>query len=594
MTAINCSATNEELDTALDGVAGHGVAKDLREKTLKFRRLCWSAAIITALAQALAYRHQLTPDGMSYLDIAGSCSEGNWHALVNGYWSPLYPFLLGMVFRIVKPSPGFEVTLAHLVNFGVFVLSFAAFEFLLKMLIRVQRKEGPSTDGREPIPEWALWALGDSLCAWSMLLFIQLRGVHPDLCVAALVYLAAGLLLRIRAGQGGWIAYACLGTVLGAAYLAKGVMLPLAFVFLGCSLFAVKSLRKGVPLATIAIVFFMLAGGPFVLALSRSKARFTYGDVGKIAYAEFVDGATRYIHWQGGPGDAGTPIHPTRMVFDHPTIFEFAAPIEGSYPPWYDPSYWYDGIVARFELGNQLRAVRYTIEEYVGIVAYMGGLFVGFLGIALLSRQYGPAWKEAVREWMLWVPAFAALGIYGLVYVESRHVAGFFVLVWLALFAGLRLPRTEVAQLQIKCLTIATVLMLSVGIAWLAGRSVYRAVHPEPFVNLLVAEGLHKEGIEPGDKVASIGDSLSGYWAHLAGARIIAEIPLTEIADFAEADADRQIKVMSVLSRIGAKAVVIDRTPPANAPAGWRQIDGTHYFIYDFAHATALKDTAGK
>jgi hypothetical protein len=594
MAAINRSVTNAELDTAPGRAWGPGIANDLREKTLKYRRLCWSAAIITALAQALAYRHQLTPDGMSYLDIARSWSQGNWHALVNGYWSPLYPFLLGVVFRIVKPSPGFEVTLAHLVNFGIFVLSFAAFEFLLKMLIRVRQKEGPSTDGREPIPEWALWALGDSLCAWSALLFVQLGGVYPDLCVVALIYLAAGLLLRIRADQGGWIAYACLGTVLGMAYLAKAAMFPLAFAFLGCGLFAVRSLRKTVPLTTIAIVFFMIVGSPFVLSLSRSKARFTYGDVGKIAYAEFVDGAARYIHWQGGPSGTGTPIHPTRIVFDHPAIFEFAAPIEGSYPPWYDPSYWYDGIVAKIQLGNQLRAVRYTIEEYVGIVAYMGGLFVGFLGMALLARQYGSVWKDVLHEWVLWAPALAALGIYGLVYVESRHVAGFFVLVWLSLFAGLRVPRTEVAQLQVKYLTIATVLMLSVGIAWLAGRSAYRAVHPEPFVNLLVAEGLHNEGIQPGDRVASIGDSLNGYWAHLAGARIIAEIPLAEIADFSEADTDRQIGVMSVFSRAGAKAVVIDRTPPANAPAGWRQIDGTNYFVYDLAHATALKDAAGR
>lgn len=594
MAANNRSVTNEKLDTAPDNAAGHGVANNLREKTLKYRRLCWSAAIITALAQALAYRHQLTADGMSYLDIARSCSQGNWHALVNAYWSPLYPLLLGIVFRIVKPSPGLEVPLAHLINFGVFVLSFAAFEFLLKMLIRVQRKEGTSTDGREPIPEWALWALGDSLCAWSALLFIQLGGVYPDLCVVALIYLAAGLLLRIRADQGGWIACACLGTVLGTAYLAKTAMFPLAFVFLGCGLFAVKSLRKAVALTTIAIVFFMIVGGPFVLALSRSKARFTYGDVGKIAYAEFVDGATHTIHWQGGPSGAGIPIHPTRVIFDHPTIFEFAAPIGGSYPPWYDPSYWYDGIVTKIRLGNQLRAVRYTIEEYVGIVAYMGGLLVGFLGTALLARQHGPVWRDALRNWVVWVPALAALGLYGLVYVESRYVAGFFVLVWVALFAGLRLPRTEVAQLQIKYLTIATVLMLSVGIAWLAGRSAYRAVHPEPFVNLLVAEGLHNEGIRPGDAVASIGDSLNGYWAHLAGARIVAEIPLTEIAGFAEADANRQIKVMSVFSRVGAKAVVIDRTPPANAPAGWQRIGGTNYFVYDLAHATALKDAVGK
>jgi hypothetical protein len=48
------------------------------------------------LAQAFAATNPLDADAVSYLDIAYSCLSGNWHALVHGYWSPGYPFLLAL------------------------------------------------------------------------------------------------------------------------------------------------------------------------------------------------------------------------------------------------------------------------------------------------------------------------------------------------------------------------------------------------------------------------------------------------------------------------------------------------------------------
>ncbi len=563
---------------------------DSARMIVKWRLLLWCGGIVAALLQTWAFRHDTSPDGISYLDIANECARGNWHSLINGYWSPLYPFLLSLGFRLLHPSPYWESTVAHFVNFGIFVLAFVCFEVLLKALIHNQRSYNPNSDG-DAVPEWALWVLGDSLFVWATLLFIHLERLHPDLCVSALVYLAAAEVLRIWPGKSSWFRYARFGGILGVAYLAKAVMFPLAFVFLGCALFAAKPIRQTIPRATLALAVFILVGTPFITALYKQKGRVTYGDVGRIAYAEFVNGARRYIHWQGGPPGTGMPIHATRVLRAEPPVFEFGTPIRGTYPPWYDASYWYDGVSNKFILRNQLSAIRYTIEEYVGILPYMAGLFVGFLGMALFARAHGYPWRNLVSYWPIWVPAAAALGIYALVYVETRFVVPFFVLIWLALFASLRFPKSQKAKELVASLALATALTSCVGIAWLTARALFRTLQPKPFVNWEVAQGLQKLGVRPGEEVGSIGSAVDGYWAHLAGVRIVVEVPLWGSSSFWASDAKSQSEVFADFAEAGARIVVSDQPPPVISSEGWQEIGATGYFVHPVGSVASKQES---
>src|SRR5271169_5533714 len=56
----------------------------------------WLSMVSAWIIQAVAARHTLDADGVSYLDIATAFWQGNWHAAINGYWSPAYPVLLGL------------------------------------------------------------------------------------------------------------------------------------------------------------------------------------------------------------------------------------------------------------------------------------------------------------------------------------------------------------------------------------------------------------------------------------------------------------------------------------------------------------------
>jgi hypothetical protein len=558
------------------------------------RRLFWLAAVITGLLQAWAFRHVARSDGIAYMDIAWACAHGEWHNLINAQWSPLYPFLLGLSFRLLRPTLYWESTIVHLMNFVIFVFAFFCFEVFLKQLIRSRHTAFCAPRDDEALPGWALWMLGDSLFIYLSLLFIHIEALTPDLCVAALVFLTSAFLLRIRSGKGGWAAYPTLGAILGIGYFAKAVMFPMTFVFLTCCVLSTRPFRRGISRTAVALAVFLLVSAPFLVALSKSKGRLTFGDAGRIAYAAFVDSAAHGIHWQGGPDGTGTPVHPTRMLLATPPVFEFATPVKGTYPPWYDPSYWYEGVKPVFNVRNQLRDIRYTIEEYAGILPYMAGVLVGFLGMALYVIRDGSLCRDIIENWVIWLPGTAALALYALVYVEARFVAPFFVLVWIGLFASLRFPRSRSAQVFVRCMTLATVITLGVGIAWLAGRALFRALAPQSFENWEVAQGLKDLGIRPGSDVASIGYALDGYWAHLAGVRIVAEVPLSGVSAYWASPPEIQSKVLADFASAGAKIVVTEQGLPLGSASGWQRIGQTSYFAHDLRAVSSGTETREK
>jgi hypothetical protein len=222
---------------------------------------CVGFAAVAGLLQAWAERFSIEPDGVNYLDISYAYLRHDWHNAINAYWSPLYSWLLALVFGLTHTSLYWEAAALHAVNFGIYLFALACFGFFFRELTTLVSERASAADEQSP-QGWAWTVLGYSLFTYSSLELVGLGTDRPDMFVSAIFFLATAILIRIRRGQTRWRTYASLGAVLAAGYLAKAVLFPLAFVFLVCSLFAFGNWKRAAPRVALALLVFLAIGGP--------------------------------------------------------------------------------------------------------------------------------------------------------------------------------------------------------------------------------------------------------------------------------------------------------------------------------------------
>ena len=61
--------------------------------------------LVLGFLQAWAGRFYIEHDGVNYLDVANAYARRDWRHAINGYWSPLYSWLLAIVEIVFRPSP---------------------------------------------------------------------------------------------------------------------------------------------------------------------------------------------------------------------------------------------------------------------------------------------------------------------------------------------------------------------------------------------------------------------------------------------------------------------------------------------------------
>ena len=552
----------------------------------------WLLAILLGFFHAWADHHYLVnADAMSYLDIAEAYLRRDWSNAINAYWSPLYSWAIGLALLILKPSPYWKFAVVHLVNFGIYVVALACFRYLLHELLRVQRRLAHELAAARfvTLPEWALIALGYSLFIWSTLFLITVQLESPDMLVAASMFLASALLLRVQRQPTHLLPYILLGMALGIGYLAKSVMFPVALVFFVVSLFSIGSVRRALPRVLLAVVCFVLVAGPFVFAISRAKDRLTLGENGRLNYLWAINRVTA-PHWQGEEPGSGEPEHPTRRILDSPKTYEFGYPVVGTYPVWYDPTYWYEGSVTHFNLWQHFRVLGDTTKGYYELFSKWGiqyGLLVGLLSLYLVRRKRWWLLSGLNLPWSLIIPAIAGIGLYALVNVQGRYVAPFVVLLWLSLFSAVRVPDSADSQRFMKSITIVLVAVIIVTVLASSNREAIRTmrylVAGENVSNheqWQVSEGLREMNFVPGDQVAVIGNSFRAFWAHLLGLRIVAEVRNPNDARFWEMDTTQRAVVFDALARTNARAIVAEKPPSTTDLSGWQKIGSTDYYVY--------------
>lgn len=573
----------------------------------------WAAIIIVGALYSWTVRHSMNSDGVVYLDLADALIRGDFKTALSAYWSPLYSWILAGAVLVLQPSSQWEFPLVHLVNYVIFLVALASFEFFMQELLKYNQVRAAQTreTGYARIPDWALKSLGYGLFVFFALGFITLWLVTPDMLVAALIFLAAGILLRIRTGRATRLSFVLFGLILGLGYLAKTSMLPMALVFLGVALLSggnLSAIKKSFPNILIATVIFLLIIAPFVGFISTDKGRLTIGDSGKLNYAWWVNKTAVYIHWQGENPESGIPTHPTRRIYGSPAVYEFAEPVAGTYPAWFDPSYWYEGLRINFDISQLLPILQFNAMTYFKLLyQHQWALVLATLVLLFQGRLVRKSISDILEHWSLLLICIAGLSMYAIVTIfqDPRYIAPYALILWMLIFSQIRVASgfwAEKAAPYIAITAVTTTLtfvpvamhsfMASMPVIPTSLNMVGALISGEDAVTDIewqVAEHLRLFGVEPGDKVAIVGDSFTAFWARLAKVQIVSEIPSQwpETGHdniFWRASDQVRSEVLHAFAQTGSKVVVtkvIDEEHAKYAYAlGWRQIGLTNYFAY--------------
>jgi hypothetical protein len=533
---------------------------------LNFERVCQGIALLMGARCAFAGRN-LPPgaDGLAYLDVAGAYARYDWHTAVNGYWGPLYAWLLAILMRVFHPGIGTELAMARALNFVFFTAALYTFSRFWNALAKWSKRP---TDGGTPIPVsspfvWNL--LGYLLFIVNFVWFVDM--INPDILVAAIVFAAAALLFDLAdQAQYRIVSYAWLGLLLAVGYYAKTILLYFAvFVLGGLMLRGLRSRHLREPIT--AILVFMIFVSPFVIILSREMGHSTAGDSGKLNYAWFVNGPETKTWMKDLNYGAPIPFYPGAIVAESPRVFHVPSIHGITYAPWYDAARFDKRAHPTLNLHDQFRQLtvnlHYTREQLFGAGA---ALTVPLLVLI----WYAP--KEWLRHfaatWFCTLPTVAVVGMYLLVHLVQRFMLGFSLVLWgtalasVVVPAGLQLLARRVLLAGIVVFATYTVPGL---LHYVASRRSESVAH-----DITIAQAISDYGIALDDPVASIGNGQEAYWAHFARVSVVAEVWSIDSARFRSEEPSLQMTSLRLMAaESGAKAAVWRADSDQLCPPSW-------------------------
>jgi hypothetical protein len=488
------------------------------------------ASVILALSvmQCHGWDGTVNGDGVSYLDLAARYANGDLAAVANGYWSPLYPMLLGGALRLAgldgaAAASSSEMRVVFVSNVLVLASAALAFGRLLLVLVRASM---PRSTG---VLACRLLAAA-ALLAWCAIRMVAATSVTPDALLSTWLFLVTADLVEAAIAPPSARATIRFSIVLGAAYWTKAVSFPVAPVaaaaYLLLSLRWVAGARaRRVHLVRVVVPALVLIV-PLVAVQSVSQRRLSFGETGALNYRWYVSGAPH-----APPRietEARTRTDPSPRVValtGAPGTVLFHGDVPGSFPYWSDPSRFETHEPLAFSLGAQWRRVAYNAHWF----RVVGGTFLLFAMIAfaasLVRRRPSPTFLAPA------VPAFAMMTLYALTHVEGRLAAAPIVVV-LTMFllpmsrpvggepsrtAGASLPPVvERASVVVECAALVALAVVALGRT--AKRVPLGTAHERAAV---LVPALRASGMAPGSALGIVGAPYGHYWAHQARVRLV-------------------------------------------------------------------------
>jgi hypothetical protein len=336
--------------------------------------------------------------------------------------------------------------------------------------------------------------------------------------------------------------------------------------------------KRRIPRVLLALLVFFCIASPYIWAISKSRGRLVISESGRLNYLFFVNHTTPGWYFQNLGTARGNYLHTARRIHASPPIYEFASPIKGTQPIWYDPSYWSDGAVPKLDAHAWIALIKSNVRVYARLLWHYQ-LILLICGGLLVWMGNKRTWICIREQWPVLVLAFAGLSMYLLVLVENRYTAVFFVLIWAVLVAAVQpSDRPRILSVQLATASVMTIGLLT-ALVWATARDISNSSADSS--EYMAAEQLKKLGVAQDSKVGRIGGLLAASWARLAALTVVAEIPRDDAPDFWNSSPDQQREVIQAFRSLGVRAIVaeqINETKTIQPGIPWRRLESSGRF----------------
>jgi len=497
-----------------------------------------------------AGRYFVNPDGVSYLDLSDDFRSGSWSDAANAHWSPGYPLILSTLIRPWMLRSPWESIVVHVINGWLFLLALASFEFFLAEIRRSSTGERVALD----LNTGSGWLAAHTVFLWCMLVLITVKGVTPDMMLAAIGFVAVAYVLRIQSRRAETSSFVMLGALLGFAALTKSFMLSVSIVLMLALL--LNDRRIIYSAAVFAVVI-----SPQLVALSARSGHLTFGDSAKIVYALKVNRVSKF--------DGANQLAPVPRTVSFPTDKP-----NQTYPLWDDPARWYSGAPVTFDYSKQMDAFIRNLKTDGGIALKI----VIPLIILVMLRN----WGIPLRNRLLVAISLAVIAAYSLLHSEARLIGFWIALGSIGLLTGITLDARyeRIGRGVVQLISVISVISV---ITYVIDQSF--SSRPDRGLNARdiqteVAAAVRRLGIRAGDRVGLIGDESDIYWARLAGVQVVAQIPLTDAPAYWFSSEGARDDINRWIGMAGAVALVASWTSPPAPIEGWTPVPGSRYSIF--------------
>ena len=287
--------------------------------------------------------------------------------------------------------------------------------------------------------------------------------------------------------------------------------------------------------------------------------------------------------------------HPEKELLRSPVVLSYKQLPYGTYPDWFDTSFWNDRIDTHINLRGEIHSV---FRNLVLMARYLLNHPEGWLLIVvllLLGARPSFGWRPSCNAFWLTpiLLGVAVFAIYGMVNIEERYITIGYLAILLPFFATLR-PSLPIRHTNPSSALVLLLALLAVGesarIILDLRRHLSGAHSPGGWYDaetFNAAHALNTIGVGPGDAIACIGTRAclyDHYWARLAGVRILTEIyvPKTPLYPNLASMPNRE-QAIDIVRQQGAKVMVGYFSPglmtgTTATSSGWHELDDSPFY----------------